>query len=1817
MKRLFACFSAILLFLACSKEPETPTPQPKPKFTITIDAGEGGSVSSTGGSYEQGSTFSVTATASSGYRFTGWSNGETSATLNITVTGNLSVTALFEKITYSVDISGAVSKGAFLTGSTLTFYELNNTLSQTGKSYNTDITDNFGTYALSVEELTEDYARVVGEGFYWNEVNNTNTEEKLSLNAIAEVKEGININVLTHLEYQRVIELVKNQSKSFVDAKKQALTETLSSLGIETTSDYGTSEQFNFKEGDEKSKILVVASAIIQAERTSAEVTELITTIANDLKDNGNIDNTDIKSNIAVGIQSLDLNVVASNIYDRYKEDYPELTQDSFTSNYLDLAKTEYQEFLPDDDNDGVWDGLDTCPDTPEGEEADENGCGKTQKEYQLTTTVEGEGSISEEVIEQTTASYDYGTTVRLTANPSTGWEFKEWTGGITSTDNPIDITVVEEVSVTAVFVRKNFTVTANTEGEGTISVDPEAESYEYESTVELTATPSEGWMFSEWKGAVTSSENPLSVVVGENIEITAVFKRKQYDLSVNIEGEGTVAEEIVAQPSQYEYETQVKLTANSAEGWEFTGWSGDLEGTENPTTITIDKAKVVTAIFEKADSDGDGVVDLEDLCPDTPEGATVNANGCHDFIYVAENGVTIKAKETAIIGDTQELNGETYKVVDESLLRDMVTNDEDVSKVVTTRVENMKSLFSQKESFNQDISSWDTSNVTDMNWMFNGATLFNQDISLWQTSNVQNMEGMFRGAVLFNQDISNWNTSSVINLSEMFYNAEKFNQDISQWDISNVYDLEAMFQDAKDFNQSLNSWDTSNVRNMKAMFYNASNFDGLISSWNTSEVRNMSNMFLNTSFNQNIGDWDVGLVEDMSGMFGSNTNFNQNIADWNVQNVTQMNGMFFKSEKFNQDIGNWNTSSLIEMNGMFEEAKAFNQDISKWDVSNVVKMIGLFYNNPVFNQDISSWCVSNISEEPYDFVSTNSVLENINFPIWGQCGEIELAANGVTIIANENAVAGESYKLSNDGDSYLVVDQALLIEMNSNREDVSHVVTTLITNMEGMFNDKETFNDDISSWDVSNVTNMRAMFYKARSFNADISKWDVSNVTDMELMFRGAESFDQPIGSWNMSSVEKVQNMFRDATSFDQDLSNWDMSNKIWIGGMFYGATSFNQPLNNWDVSNISDFSSLFKDATSFNHPLDNWDVQNAGNNGGMDYMFNGAQSFNQDISMWCVSNIIDAPQLFSNEYLQEDYVPVWGTCPLVDDDDNDGVVNHYDECPETEVGVQVSSNGCKLEGIYIDDNGVTIKARESAQVGDVIELNGVNYTIVDNTTLDQMVANDEDLTKVVTTFVTNMEALFLNKGIFNQDISSWDVSNVTTMRKMFEGATLFNQDLSYWDVSSVESFTYMFYNAENFNKPLNTWNTSSLKYAYATFANAKAFNQNIDNWDVSAITDMSYLFWGAETFNQPLNSWDVSNVELMKSMFYNTDFDQPLNNWDTSSVIDMSYMFSTTSFNQDIGSWDVSNVRTMSYFLFSNQEFNQDIGNWDVSQVSDMSWMFGGATGFNQDITNWNTSSLTNMSYMFETASSFNQEIGSWNVSNVTDMSGLFSCRNAGLMDFQGDLNGWDTSKVTNMSEMFRDNAFSNPKIEEWDTSSVTTMNRMFDSAFRFNRDISSWNVSQVTDMFSMFRLASEFNQNLNEWNTESVINMQSMFEGASIFNGEIGNWNTSNVEKMMMMFLRASKFNQNIGNWDVSNVSNMRNMFQNASVFNQDIGSWDVSKVVAMNDMFRNASDFNQDLSSWCVSYFGSGPEPGGFSAGATSWTLPKPIWGTCPD
>ena len=144
------------------------------------------------------------------------------------------------------------------------------------------------------------------------------------------------------------------------------------------------------------------------------------------------------------------------------------------------------------------------------------------------------------------------------------------------------------------------LTVTANPTEGGTVS--PTNGQYESGDVATVTATPNAEYVFEKWTGGVTGTSSSVSVTMNGNKSVVANFIKKQYPLTINIEGEGTVTETVIKQglATDYNSGTIVELTAVPKDGWEFEEWSGDLTGSENPKQVTIDKAKTVNVKFKK-----------------------------------------------------------------------------------------------------------------------------------------------------------------------------------------------------------------------------------------------------------------------------------------------------------------------------------------------------------------------------------------------------------------------------------------------------------------------------------------------------------------------------------------------------------------------------------------------------------------------------------------------------------------------------------------------------------------------------------------------------------------------------------------------------------------------------------------------------------------------------------------------------------------------------------------------------------------------------------------------------------------------------------------------------------------------------------------------------------------------------------------------------------------------------------------------------------------------------------------------------------------
>jgi bacterial surface protein 26-residue repeat len=94
-------------------------------------------------------------------------------------------------------------------------------------------------------------------------------------------------------------------------------------------------------------------------------------------------------------------------------------------------------------------------------------------------------------------------------------------------------------------------------------------------------------------------------------------------------------------------------------------------------------------------------------------------------------------------------------------------------------------------------------------------------------------------------------------------------------------------------------------------------------------------------------------------------------------------------------------------------------------------------------------------------------------------------------------------------------------------------------------------------------------------------------------------------------------------------DLENADASSVTDMKHMFNGAHSFNQDISGWDTNSVENMDGMFDGAVSFNQDIDGWNTSSVES---MNGMFQLAVSFNQDISGWCVEQINSNPDSFDN---------------------------------------------------------------------------------------------------------------------------------------------------------------------------------------------------------------------------------------------------------------------------------------------------------------------------------------------------------------------------------------------------------------------------------------------------------------------------------------------------------------------------------------------------------------------------------------------------------
>jgi hypothetical protein len=287
-----------------------------------------------------------------------------------------------------------------------------------------------------------------------------------------------------------------------------------------------------------------------------------------------------------------------------------------------------------------------------------------TLNTYALTVAKSGNGSGTVTSLPTgincgTTCSstYNYGTSITLTAVATSGSIFIGWGGACTGTGT-CAVTIDTAKNVTASFsLLRTLTVTRAGTGSGTVTSSPAgiscgstcATTFTDGTSVTLTAVANTGSTFAGWSGACTGT-GTCTVAMSAAMNVTATFTLNSYSLSVSKSGSGTGT--ITSSPVgincglvcsySYNYGATITLTAAAGSGSAFTGWGGDCTGT-GACTVPINSAHSVTATFTLTRTltvtkpgNGSGIV------TSSPTG--INCGSTCSYAFVNGTSVTLTA---------------------------------------------------------------------------------------------------------------------------------------------------------------------------------------------------------------------------------------------------------------------------------------------------------------------------------------------------------------------------------------------------------------------------------------------------------------------------------------------------------------------------------------------------------------------------------------------------------------------------------------------------------------------------------------------------------------------------------------------------------------------------------------------------------------------------------------------------------------------------------------------------------------------------------------------------------------------------------------------------------------------------------------------------------------------------------------------------------------------------------------------------------------------------------------------------------------------
>lgn len=190
---------------------------------------------------------------------------------------------------------------------------------------------------------------------------------------------------------------------------------------------------------------------------------------------------------------------------------------------------------------------------------------------------------------------YQHGTVTVLTATPKNGYDFQKWSDGVT--DNIRSYSVTNDLSVSAIFTPKVYTVQISSENENIGSVWGGGTIAFNESTT-IYASPISNYRFVMWSDG--NKDNPRTITVTDNVSLVALFELipevvEMYEVVINTEDmtKGSVSG---VTSGEFGEGATIAFYATANDGYEFVSWNDGV--TDNPRIVSVTQNIFLSAVF-------------------------------------------------------------------------------------------------------------------------------------------------------------------------------------------------------------------------------------------------------------------------------------------------------------------------------------------------------------------------------------------------------------------------------------------------------------------------------------------------------------------------------------------------------------------------------------------------------------------------------------------------------------------------------------------------------------------------------------------------------------------------------------------------------------------------------------------------------------------------------------------------------------------------------------------------------------------------------------------------------------------------------------------------------------------------------------------------------------------------------------------------------------------------------------------------------------------------------------------------------------------